>query len=34
VSVLRDRLERSREDELDTAMHELVAIAEDRWRRS
>ena len=34
VPILRERLERSREDELDTAVKELVAIAEDRWRRS
>ena len=34
LDVLRRRLERTREEELDTAVHELVAIAEDRWRRS
>jgi 2-oxo-4-hydroxy-4-carboxy--5-ureidoimidazoline (OHCU) decarboxylase len=34
VSVLRERLTRSRDEELDTAVQELVAIAEDRWRRS
>jgi 2-oxo-4-hydroxy-4-carboxy--5-ureidoimidazoline (OHCU) decarboxylase len=34
VPILRERLERSREQELDTAVGELVAIAEDRWRRS
>ena len=34
VPILRERLERSREEELDTAVEELVAIAEDRWRRS
>ena len=34
VPILRQRLERSREEELDTAVKELVAIAEDRWRRS
>ena len=34
VPVLRERRERSREQELDTAVQELVAIAEDRWRRS
>jgi 2-oxo-4-hydroxy-4-carboxy--5-ureidoimidazoline (OHCU) decarboxylase len=33
VPILRERLERSREQELDTAVQELVAIAEDRWRR-
>ena len=34
VPILRERLERTREEELDTAARELVAIAEDRWRRS
>jgi 2-oxo-4-hydroxy-4-carboxy--5-ureidoimidazoline (OHCU) decarboxylase len=34
VPVLRERLTRSRDEELDTAVKELVAIAEDRWRRS
>ena len=34
VPILRERLERSREQELDTGVKELVAIAEDRWRRS
>jgi 2-oxo-4-hydroxy-4-carboxy--5-ureidoimidazoline (OHCU) decarboxylase len=34
VDVLRERLERPRAEELDTALHELVAIARDRWRRS
>ena len=34
LSVLRERLERTREEELDAAVEELVAIAEDRWRRS
>ena len=34
VPILRGRLERSREEELETAVKELVAIAEDRWRRS
>ena len=34
VPILRARLQRSREEELDTALHELVAIAEDRWQRS
>ena len=33
VPVLRERLERTREEELDTALSELVAIARDRWRR-
>lgn len=34
LPILRGRLERSREEELDTAVKELVAIAEDRWRHS
>jgi 2-oxo-4-hydroxy-4-carboxy--5-ureidoimidazoline (OHCU) decarboxylase len=34
VPVLHERLRRSREAELDTALEELVAIAGDRWRRS
>ena len=34
LDVLRERIERTREEELDTAVGELVAIAEDRWRRS
>lgn len=34
LEVLRARLERTREEELDTALEELVAIAEDRWQRS
>jgi len=34
LEVLRSRLERTREEELDTALEELVAIAEDRWRTS
>jgi 2-oxo-4-hydroxy-4-carboxy-5-ureidoimidazoline decarboxylase len=34
VPVLRERLGRTREEELTTALDELVAIAEDRWRRS
>jgi 2-oxo-4-hydroxy-4-carboxy-5-ureidoimidazoline decarboxylase len=33
VPVLRERLERTRDEELDTALSELVAIARDRWRR-
>jgi 2-oxo-4-hydroxy-4-carboxy--5-ureidoimidazoline (OHCU) decarboxylase len=33
LDVLRARLERTREEELETAVEELVAIAEDRWRR-
>jgi len=34
VPILRSRLERTREQELATALDELVSIAEDRWRRS
>jgi 2-oxo-4-hydroxy-4-carboxy--5-ureidoimidazoline (OHCU) decarboxylase len=34
VPILRERLEHSRAQELDTAVQELVAIAEDRWRHS
>jgi 2-oxo-4-hydroxy-4-carboxy--5-ureidoimidazoline (OHCU) decarboxylase len=34
LDVLRDRIQRTREEELDTALEELVAIAEDRWRSS
>jgi 2-oxo-4-hydroxy-4-carboxy--5-ureidoimidazoline (OHCU) decarboxylase len=34
LDVLRQRIERTREEELDTALEELVAIAEDRWRNS
>jgi 2-oxo-4-hydroxy-4-carboxy--5-ureidoimidazoline (OHCU) decarboxylase len=30
---LRSRLERTREEELETAVRELVAIARDRWER-
>jgi 2-oxo-4-hydroxy-4-carboxy--5-ureidoimidazoline (OHCU) decarboxylase len=33
LEVLRRRIERSRDEELDTAVAELVAIAEDRWQR-
>jgi 2-oxo-4-hydroxy-4-carboxy--5-ureidoimidazoline (OHCU) decarboxylase len=33
VPILRDRLARTREEELATALDELVSIAEDRWRR-
>ena len=34
VPILRERLERTREQELVTALDELCSIAEDRWRRS
>ena len=33
LDVLRERLERPREEELETALSELVAIARDRWQR-
>jgi 2-oxo-4-hydroxy-4-carboxy--5-ureidoimidazoline (OHCU) decarboxylase len=33
VPVLRERLERTRDEEMDTALRELVAIAKDRWSR-
>jgi 2-oxo-4-hydroxy-4-carboxy--5-ureidoimidazoline (OHCU) decarboxylase len=33
VPVLRERLGRAREEELETGVDELVAIARDRWRR-
>jgi 2-oxo-4-hydroxy-4-carboxy--5-ureidoimidazoline (OHCU) decarboxylase len=33
LEVLRERLERTREEELETALNELVAIARDRWER-
>jgi 2-oxo-4-hydroxy-4-carboxy--5-ureidoimidazoline (OHCU) decarboxylase len=33
VPILRERLERTRKQELATALDELVSIAEDRWRR-
>ena len=34
LHVLRERIRRSRGEELDTAVEELAAIAEDRWRSS
>ena len=34
VPVLRERLQRTREQELETAVDELVQIAIDRWRSS
>jgi len=34
LEVLRARLERTRDEELDTGLSELVAIARDRWERS
>ena len=33
VPVLRERLARTRDEEMDTALGELVAIAKDRWSR-
>lgn len=34
VPILEQRLERTREEELNTGVRELVAIAKDRWQRS
>ena len=34
LEVLSGRLERTREEELETGLEELVAIARDRWQRS
>ena len=34
LEVLRSRIDNPTEQELDTALGELVAIAEDRWRRT
>ena len=34
VPILRERLERTREQELDTALDELISIAIDRWQRA
>jgi 2-oxo-4-hydroxy-4-carboxy--5-ureidoimidazoline (OHCU) decarboxylase len=31
LEVLRERIARTREEELETGCHELVAIAQDRW---
>jgi 2-oxo-4-hydroxy-4-carboxy--5-ureidoimidazoline (OHCU) decarboxylase len=33
LPILQERLGRTREDELETALQELVSIAQDRWRR-
>jgi 2-oxo-4-hydroxy-4-carboxy-5-ureidoimidazoline decarboxylase len=33
LEVLRQRLERTRDQELETALDELLAIARDRWAR-
>jgi plasmid stabilization system protein ParE len=32
LEILRERLARTREEELETGLRELVAIAQDRWR--
>jgi 2-oxo-4-hydroxy-4-carboxy--5-ureidoimidazoline (OHCU) decarboxylase len=34
VPILRERLKRTREEELETGLQELVAIARDRWTRT
>jgi 2-oxo-4-hydroxy-4-carboxy--5-ureidoimidazoline (OHCU) decarboxylase len=34
LQVLRERIERTRAEELETAVEELVAIAENRWQHS
>ena len=34
LEVLQQRLERTRDEELETGLHELVAIARDRWQQS
>jgi len=34
LPVLRERLQRSRAEELETGLRELVAIARDRWTRT
>ena len=34
LDVLRERLTRTREEELETGVRELVAIAKDRWTRT
>ena len=34
VPVLRERLQRTREQELDTALDELISIATDRWQQA
>jgi len=33
LPILRERLARTREEELETGLDELVAIAQDRWQR-
>ena len=34
LEVLRERMSRTRDEELDTGCRELVAIARDRWTRT
>ena len=34
LDVLRARIDNSTDEELETALGELVAIADDRWRRA
>jgi 2-oxo-4-hydroxy-4-carboxy--5-ureidoimidazoline (OHCU) decarboxylase len=34
LPIMRERLERTREEELETGLEELVAIAQDRWMLS
>jgi 2-oxo-4-hydroxy-4-carboxy--5-ureidoimidazoline (OHCU) decarboxylase len=34
VPILRERLERTREEELETGVAELIAIARDRWQNA
>ena len=34
IPIFRERLGRTREQELDTAVDELISIAQDRWRTS
>jgi 2-oxo-4-hydroxy-4-carboxy--5-ureidoimidazoline (OHCU) decarboxylase len=34
LPIMRDRFERTREEELETGLQELVAIARDRWMRT
>jgi 2-oxo-4-hydroxy-4-carboxy--5-ureidoimidazoline (OHCU) decarboxylase len=34
VPILRERLERTRREELETGLRELVAIARDRWQQA
>jgi len=34
IPIFRERLERTREQELDTAVDELISIAIDRWRNA